>query len=394
MFLSEKLQHTKTPFYYYDIELLERTLDTLSTESQKYGYQVHYAIKANANPKLLHLIERYGLGADCVSGNEVARALECGFPASRIVYAGVGKSDDEIEFALDHHIFCFNCESLPEIAVINELAAKRNQQVQIALRINPNVDAHTHHYITTGIEENKFGIYLYDLERVIAEVSRMENINLIGLHFHIGSQVTDLSVFRGLALRVNEIQARLQEQGIILPHINFGGGLGVNYHQPEAEPIADFAAYFATFAHFFKAEPHQQIHFELGRSVIAQCGYLISKVLYVKEGKNKKFAILDAGMNDLLRPALYQAYHKIENITSHLPKEKYDVVGPICESSDCFGKDVTLPGTSRNDLIAIHSCGAYGETMASRYNLRDLAKSYFSADRFSNRERQRAVGSE
>lgn len=378
MELTDQIKHIPTPSYYYNIELLKQTLNTVSEESAKYGYHVHYAIKANANPVLLKLISQHGLGADCVSGNEISRALTCGFPAGSIVYAGVGKSDAEIELALKHDIFCFNCESLPEISVIDEIAGRLGKQARIALRINPNVDAHTHHYITTGIEENKFGIYLYDLAHTLHEIQPLSHVQLIGLHFHIGSQITDMTVFRGLCIRANEIQAKLKEQGLILPHINFGGGLGIDYQEPYQRPMADFKAYFETFARFFEPEPHQQVHFELGRSIVAHCGDLISRVLYVKEGKNRKFVILDAGMNDLLRPALYQAFHKIENISSDQPEEKYDVVGPICESADCFGKEVTLNATQRGDIIVIHSCGAYGETMASRYNLRHLPGTAYS----------------
>lgn len=378
MKLTDQIQNLQTPCYYYNIELLEKTLQTVVKESGKHGFHVHYAVKANANPTLLKIIARYGLGADCVSGNEVSRVVECGFPADKIVYAGVGKSDREIETALSHDIFCFNCESLPEIQVIDEIAGRMNKKARIALRINPNVDAHTHHYITTGIEENKFGIYLYDLERVIDKIQPLANIELIGLHFHIGSQITDMSAFQSLCIRANEIQHKLQERHLQLPHINFGGGLGIDYNQPYGEPVANFADYFDTFAQFFEPLPHQQVHFELGRSIIAHCGDLISRVLYVKEGKNRKFAVLDAGMNDLLRPALYQAFHKIENISSDLPEEKYDVVGPICESSDCFGKDVCLNQTRRGDLIVIHSAGAYGEAMASQYNLRNMPGVYFS----------------
>lgn len=378
MKLTDQIQHLQTPCYYYNIELLEKTLQTVVQESDKHGFHVHYAVKANANPTLLKIIAGYGLGADCVSGNEVSRVIECGFPADKVVYAGVGKSDIEIETALNHDIFCFNCESLPEIEVINEIAGRLNKKARIALRVNPNVDAHTHHYITTGIEENKFGIYLYDLERVIDKIQPLPHVELIGLHFHIGSQITDMSAFQSLCIRANEIQHKLQERHVQLPHINFGGGLGIDYNQPYGEPIANFADYFDTFAKFFEPLPQQQVHFELGRSIIAHCGDLISRVLYVKEGKNRKFAILDAGMNDLLRPALYQAFHKIENISSDLPEEKYDVVGPICESSDCFGKDVCLNKTQRGDLIVIHSAGAYGEAMASQYNLRNMPGTYFS----------------
>ena len=367
-----------TPYYYYDITLLENTLDAALKAASKHGYHIHYAIKANANPVLIRYISNKGLGADCVSGNEISRALGCGFKANTIVYAGVGKSDHEIELALQSDIFCFNCESLPEIEVINEIAGRMKKTAQIALRINPNVEAHTHHYITTGIEENKFGIYLYDLKRVMTAVLQMPNIRLIGLHYHIGSQITDMTVFRGLCLRANEIQQQMKEHGLLLPYINFGGGLGIDYDNPEKNNIADFEAYFNTFAQFFEPMPHQEIHFELGRSIIAQCGSLISKVLYVKEGKNRKFIILDAGMNNLLRPALYQAFHKIENISSHLTEEKYDVVGPVCESADCFGKDLSLNATRRGDIIVIHSCGAYGEAMESRYNLRNITGKVYS----------------
>lgn len=367
-----------TPYYYYDITLLENTLDAALKAASKHGYHIHYAIKANANPLLIRYISNKGLGADCVSGNEISRALECGFKANSIVYAGVGKSDHEIELALQSDIFCFNCESLPEIEVINEIAGRMKKTAQIALRINPNVEAHTHHYITTGIEENKFGIYLYDLKRVMTAVLQMPNIRLIGLHYHIGSQIIDMTVFRGLCLRANEIQQQMKEHGLLLPYINFGGGLGIDYDNPEKNNIADFEAYFNTFAQFFEPMPHQEIHFELGRSIIAQCGSLISKVLYVKEGKNRKFIILDAGMNNLLRPALYQAFHKIENISSHLTEEKYDVVGPVCESADCFGKDLSLNATRRGDIIVIHSCGAYGEAMESKYNLRNITGKVYS----------------
>lgn len=379
MELTAIVADTPTPYYYYNQELLEQTLQTVRTEAGRQGYHVHYAIKANANPVLLKQISSHGLGADCVSGNEIKRALECGFSPESIVYAGVGKSDWEIRLALQNNIFCFNCESLPEIIVINELAGQMGKKAKIALRINPNVDAHTHHYITTGIEENKFGIYIYDLEHVLNVIQGLPHIHLIGLHFHIGSQITDMTVFRGLCLRANEIQQKMKEHGIILPHINFGGGLGIDYQEPDKHPIANFKEYFHTFACFFEPEPYQQVHFELGRAIIGPCGKLVAKVLYVKEGKNRKFVVLDAGMNDLLRPALYQAFHKIENISSHKPEEKYDVVGPICESADCFGKDVLLNGTQRGDIIVLHSCGAYGEAMASRYNLRDLAGAVFSS---------------
>ncbi len=375
----KKIKQQSTPFYYYDLELLKKTLAVVQTESKKFGYHVHYAFKANVNPKIIECIKQANLGADCVSGNEVKCAIDKGFDARQIVFAGVGKSDAEINYALDQSIFCFNVESLQELEVINELAQAKKQIASIALRINPNVDAHTHKYITTGLEENKFGINPYQFETVIDLLKRLPHLKLIGLHFHIGSQITDLSPFKKLCARVNEINTYFFNKGFDLPIINVGGGVGINYHEPDKEAIIDFAAYFKVFHTFLEPRKNQEVHFELGRAIVAPCGTLISKVLYIKNGINTNFAILDAGMTELIRPALYQAYHQIENITSASTQVvKYDVVGPICESSDCFGKAVELPETKRGDLIAIRSAGAYGEVMASKYNLRDDVKSVFS----------------
>jgi diaminopimelate decarboxylase len=367
-----------TPFYYYNLDVLDETLQSVVHEAARYNYHIHYALKANANDKILEKIRSYGLGADCVSGNEIRKAAEAGFPSESIVFAGVGKSDEEINTAIDYDIFCFNCESLPEMEVIDQIAAGRNKKVRIALRINPNINPKTHHYITTGLEENKFGINTWELEKIIESLPGLSNLKLTGLHFHIGSQITDLSVFKGLCLRVNEIQQWFHDRHIGLQHLNLGGGLGVDYVNPDRNMIPDFRSYFKIFHDFIEKSPNQQIHFELGRSVVAQCGTLISKVLYVKKGINTNFVIVDAGMTELLRPALYQAYHKIENLTSYDEiMGKYDVVGPICESSDCFGKLVMLPVTRRGDLIALRTTGAYGEVMASQYNLRDLVRSYY-----------------
>lgn len=367
----------ETPFYAYNIELLRNTLKALTNAASK-DYHIHYALKANSNPLLLSEIKNAGLGADCVSGNEIKRALENGFDAESVVFAGVGKSDKEIEYALNQNIFCFNVESIHELKVINELAIKYNKIAQVALRINPNVDAYTHKYITTGLEENKFGINPYEFEAVIDVIKILSHVKLIGLHFHIGSQIQDLTPYKNLCLRVNEINKWFLQKGFKLNHINLGGGLGINYKEPDTQAIVDFEAYFAIFKNFLEIRPSQEIHFELGRCIVAQCGSLISKVLYIKEGINTNFLILDAGMTELIRPALYQAYHKIENISknnSEIEKIKYDVVGPICESSDCFGKAVNLPKTNRGDYIAIRSAGAYGEVMSSKYNLRDDVRS-------------------
>lgn len=377
-FPIDKFKGIKTPFYYYDLGLLRRTLDILKAETDKYGFTEHYAVKANANPTILKIISSYGFGADCVSGGEIKAALEAGFPANRIVFAGVGKADWEIELGLDNDIFCFNIESLAELNVINEFAAAKHKVATIEIRVNPDIDAHTHSKITTGLQENKFGINLGQLDDIIETANKLKNINFIGLHFHIGSQITDMSVFKDLCLRVNEIQYNLLQKGIHLQNLNFGGGLGVDYHHPNHYSIPDFTNYFAVFNKLVERRENQDIHFELGRAVIAQCGSLISKVLYIKEGQKKKFAILDAGMTDLIRPAMYDAYHRPENITSDLEIDTYDIVGPICESSDVFGKDIELNKTKRGDLIAFRTAGAYGEVMASQYNLRAIAKSYFS----------------
>lgn len=378
IFPIEKFKQFPTPFYYYNIELLQETLNTVKTEAGKYGYHVHYAVKANANPRLLSIIAANGFGADCVSGGEIQAALNAGFPADKIVYAGVGKADWEINLGLDNNIFCFNVESAAELEVINELAAAKSKVASVALRINPEVDAHTHAKITTGMKENKFGINLSQLGDLFERIKTMQNIKLIGIHCHIGSQITDMSAFRNLVIRVNEIQEELAAHGMTVENLNFGGGLGIDYYHPNHLPIPAFDNYFAVFNKLLQARPGQQVHFEPGRSIVAQCGSLIAKVLYVKEGETKKFAILDAGFTELIRPAMYDAYHRIENISSDEAVEAYDVVGPICESSDVFGKDIELNKAHRGDLIALRSAGAYGEVMASQYNCRQLPKAYYS----------------
>jgi len=367
-----------TPFYYYNAAILDETLQALTREACKYNYHIHYAVKANANPRILSLISKYGLGADCVSGGEIRAALDAGFPADKIVFAGVGKADWEINLGLENDIFCYNVESIPELEVINELAKNKGKSAQIALRINPEIDAHTHRHITTGTKEDKFGINRDQLDKVLDKLSALEAIRLMGIHFHIGSQITDLKPFKKLCKRTVEIQEQLAKRGVKIGHINFGGGLGIDYENPDANLIPDFKTYFEVFHGLFPAEPHQQIHFEPGRSVVGQCGSLISKVLYVKEGSYKKFVVLDAGFTELIRPAFYGAYHQIENLSSQAPEEIYDVVGPICESSDCFAKAIRLNKTERGDLIALRSAGAYGEIMASQYNCRKLPDAYFS----------------
>ncbi len=378
-FPVEKFNLLETPYYYYDTDLLRETLRTITQEAGRYSqYHVHYAVKANANPRILSIFREYDLGADCVSGGEIEAVMKAGFPADKIVFAGVGKADWEIKLGLEAGICCFNVESIPELENIDKLAGEMGKTAPVALRINPNVDAHTHHYITTGLNENKFGISLNHLEKVLDYLPKLSHIHLKGLHFHIGSQIVDMSPFQMLCNRINEIQENLCRRGIVVDVINVGGGLGVDYQTPDQHPVPDFANYFAVFHKYLKLSPQQHLFFELGRAVVCQCGSLITRVLYVKEGENKKFAIVDAGMTDLIRPALYQAHHHIENIVSSRAVETYDVVGPICESSDCFGLNVPLSGTSRGDIIAIRSAGAYCEIMASQYNCRRLPESHCS----------------
>ena len=374
-----KFAELRTPFYYYDTRVLRDTLACIRTEAARYdNYEVHYAIKANANPKVLTIIREGGLGADCVSGGEIQAAIRAGFPAGKIVYAGVGKADWEIELGLDYDIFCFNVESLPELEIINELAARKGKVANVAFRINPDVGAHTHANITTGLAENKFGISMKDMGRVIEAAQGMKHVHFLGLHFHIGSQILDMNDFIALCNRINELQDKLEAHEIRITYVAVGGWLGRAYALPNRQSIPDFKSYFATYNQHLRLRSYQTLHFELGRSVVGQCGSLISRVLYVKQGTNKQFAILDAGMSDLIRPALYQAYHKIENITSDAPMQTYDVVGPVCESSDVFGKAIDVNEVHRGDFIALRSAGAYGEIMASGYNCRELPKGYIS----------------
>lgn len=376
-----KFKEVHTPFYFYNTTLLKETLQKIKKEiSAHKNYIVHYAIKANANPKLLRLIAQAGFGADCVSGGEIERALGTGFPASKIVFAGVGKSDWEINLGLDNDIFCFNVESEPELEVINELAKAKGKIASVAFRINPNIGAHTHANITTGLAENKFGIAMKDMEHIIQKAEQLCHIHVLGLHFHIGSQILEMDDFIALCQRINQLIEQLRQAHHRIEHINVGGGLGIDYEHPDKHPIPNFSSYFNTYAKYLNLSDGQQLHFELGRAVVGQCGSLITRVLYVKQGATKQFIIVDAGMTDLIRPALYQAHHQIENLNSREVLEKYDVVGPICESSDVFAKDILLPKTHRGDLIALHSAGAYGEIMASQYNCRALPQSYTSEE--------------
>lgn len=383
----EKLE---TPFYFYDTGLLQKTLFAIKEAASLYQYSIHYAIKANSNERILRIISSYGLGADCVSGNEIERALSCGFTPNKIVFAGVGKTDQEIKYSIDENISCINCESIEELQVINSIAQDCKKKVRVALRINPNIDANTHHHVTTGLSTNKFGISQYELMLIIKNINNFKNLQINGLHFHIGSQITDLNVFKELIKAANTLQNFLREQDIQIHYINLGGGLGIDYENPENQ-IPDFQAYFSEFNKSLQLSNGQTVHFEPGRSIVGQCGSLISRVLFVKNNGDQKTIILDSGFTELLRPALYQSNHKIVNLSSLEPLELYDIAGPICETSDYFGRSILLPSTQRGDLIAILSVGAYGEVMASQYNLRTIASKYFSEDIKPELEKSEAI---
>ncbi|MDR3185010.1 MAG: diaminopimelate decarboxylase [Prevotellaceae bacterium] len=368
----------KTPFYFYDMDLLRRTAAACKDAMNRYGYQAHYALKANANEPVLKVMREAGFGADCVSGNEVLWAIENGFPPEKIVYSGVGKTDVEINHAIAHRIFCINCESTQEIDVVNGLAAAAGTTVDVSVRLNPDIDPHTHEYITTGLEENKFGVSPWEFGRLAEKLKAAAHLRLVALHVHVGSQITDLPVFRHLCERLNDLQDLLRNYDIQVEHLNLGGGLGVDYADPDGHPVVDFKGYFDLIHRYLKVRSRQTVHVEPGRSLVAQCGSVITRVLYVKNGQKKNFVVVDAGMTDLLRPALYQAQHAIQQLSSQASPGRYDVVGPICESGDCFGKNISLPQTQRGDIIAIRSAGAYGQTMAMQYNLRDLPPAYYS----------------
>lgn len=375
-----KFKKLETPFYYYDIDLLNKTIEQVQKHGISKGYHIHFAIKANFNPEVLKYIREGGLGIDCVSGMEIERAVEAGFDPSKIAFAGVGKTDREIQTGLDHNIFSFNCESLQELTVLNDLAKKAGKKAPVSIRLNPNVEAKTHKYITTGLNENKFGITTDKLPRLFELLPTLNSVTLNGIHFHIGSQIRDLKPFKDLCLKVNELQNLFEAEGFSLDHLNLGGGFGINYEDPDSEPIPDFESFFNLFEKHLKVRENQQVHFELGRSISGQFGSLISSVLFIKDGINTNFAVIDAGMTELIRPALYQAVHHVDVLTSTLPAVKYDVVGPICETSDTFRRGMSLPELKRGDLVAIRSAGAYGEVMSSSFNLRERVNTYFSTD--------------
>ena len=368
-----------TPCYIYEKKLLLDTLHLAKNTCAKYfpnNIILHYALKANDNKEILSLILNKGFGVDCVSGGEVQYAINLGADPQKIVFAGVGKQDHEIALALTNNIYCFNCESEEEIIIINSIASNLNVKAKIMIRINPNIESNTHKNITTGNFNNKFGIPFYQLCNFLNKLKLLSNIKLIGLHYHIGSQICNLITFEELMKIINKHVNYLSTLNISIDELNFGGGLGINYQDPATKCFADFDGYFNAFHKNFNLDKRIKIHFELGRSLVAQCGIIIGKVIIVKKIQDTYYAIIDVGMNDLLRIALYDSAHKIINLTSSSKYNKYNIVGPICESTDIFAKDILLPEIKRHDIIIIYSCGAYGHVLAGTYNRRELIKEY------------------
>ena len=368
-----------TPCYIYDSKLLQDNLDTAIKEC-KHAFgdtaHIHYALKANDNQQVLAQIKQSGLGIDCVSGGEIEHAVACGFDPNNIVFAGVGKQDSEIILALTFGIYSFNCESIEEVIVINDLAILHNKTAKIMLRVNPDIDAKTHKHISTGTYDNKFGMTFNDLIDFLPQLQTLSNIQLIGLHYHIGSQIMDMNVFKELAILASTHYEMLGKYGIVLSDIDLGGGLGVEYNTPVFTPITDFASYFDIFRQNLQLDNQVKIHFELGRSLVAQCGIMLSKVLFIKNTAGTKFAIIDAGMNDLMRPALYEAKHLIINLSDASIQNTYHIVGPVCESTDVFAKNVIMPELKRGDKVAVLTSGAYGRVLANQYNRREMIKEY------------------
>lgn len=356
-----------TPTYVYSRATIERHWHAFNDAAGEHPHLVCYAVKANSNIAVLNVMARLGSGFDIVSGGELLRVIAAGGDPSKIVFSGVGKTVAEINLALDHQIHCFNVESTSELERINEIAISRGVQAPISIRVNPNIDAGTHPYISTGLKENKFGIDIDLAEGVYQAASKMPGIKLNGVDCHIGSQLTELSPFLEAVDKLLVLIDKLSSQGIVLAHLDVGGGLGVPY-EGETPPLP------AEYAQALKdklAGRKLALIFEPGRAIMANAGVLVSKVEYIKLTEHKNFAIVDAAMNDLIRPALYSAWQAIAPVNKSLVRESrnYDVVGPICETGDFLGKnrDLTI---AMDDYIVVRSAGAYGSTMSSNYNSR------------------------
>jgi diaminopimelate decarboxylase len=361
-----------TPFYCYSTATLERHFRVFSEAVPK-GTLVAFAMKANGNLAVLKTLAKLGAGADVVSGGELKKALAAGIPANRIVFSGVGKTTREMRLGLEAGIYQFNVESEPELEALNEVAISLGKTAPITIRVNPDVDAKTHAKISTGTSETKFGIPWSRARAAYKRAGELPGVNVVGVDVHIGSQITELEPFEKAFARVAELIALLRADGHEITRADLGGGLGVPYRLDDAPPPAP-RAYGEMIAKLTK-DLNVSLIFEPGRLIAANAGILVSRIIYVKDGEAKKFLILDAGMNDLIRPAMYDAHHDIVPVAepSSSTKIVYDVVGPVCETADRFAQDRALPPLESGDLVALMTAGAYGAVMASAYNARPPA---------------------
>jgi diaminopimelate decarboxylase len=370
---------TKTPYYLYDFQILNETLNALQRATVKYGVIPHYAVKANCESEILSTIAARGVGADCVSIYEVRAALACGFKVDGLVFSGAGKRPDEIREAIELGIGCLNIESLQELFLAGKIAAELRIPVRFSLRITPDAEVETHEYLTTGRSFNKFGLLEDEIDEAITYIKTAAFLRFTGIHLHAGSQIRSTNTFRNLSAVMQRFNELFIKRGLVPVMLNLGGGWGINYDEPDVELIPDFDAWFSALNENIKLMPGQKIHVEPGRSVVAQCGSLVTEVLYTKERGGKIFAIVDAGMTELLRPALYGSKHKVhlQDNCDDTEEALYDVVGPICESSDVFAQALRLPVLEPGTRLVIRSVGAYGQTMSSRYNMRPEAPVVF-----------------
>ncbi len=366
--VSRIVKKAGTPLYIYSHKTFLKHLNAYKNAFNGYNHTICFALKANSNGAILRLLAKNGSGADVVSGGELFLALKAGIPAEKIVYAGVGKTDDEIAFALKSRILMFNVESSDELKAINRVAARLGVSAPIALRVNPDIDPKTHPYISTGLKESKFGIPIEDALEHYRFAKRLSNIEILGIHKHIGSQITKVRPFVDALKKVLILADNLQRSGINIKHLDVGGGLGIDYNNDSPPNPEDLSK---AILPLLKKYNFNLIIIEPGRSIAGNAGILVTKALYLKHHPKKEFVIVDAGMNDLIRPSLYNSFHNILPVRKNSRKKiNVDIVGPICESGDFLGKNRKINRVMQGELLAVMSAGAYGFTMSSTYNSR------------------------
>ena len=368
--LSKIAQKAGTPAYVYSLPAFDQKWKEVDQAYRSVPHLVAYALKANANLSVLAALAKLGSGADVVSGGEIFIARKAGIPAEKIIFAGVGKTDEDIAYALKEGIRYFNVESIPEILAINETAKKIRKRAPIAVRFNPDVDAHTHHYITTGKKETKFGVFLGDVNKIIQVVRQCPWVHWTGVHAHIGSQMTQTDSVGKASKIIEKLVLQLRDEGFPIHTVNLGGGYGIDYQGEKPPKASQYASLVLPMVKKLNAD----LVVEPGRFISGNSGVLLTRLVYVKQSGSKTFYIVDAGMGELIRPALYEAYHRIAPAEgSQKPAQTVDIVGPICESTDFFAKGRKLPPMKRGDLMVVFSAGAYGSVMGSTYNARPLA---------------------